>query len=201
MPRTILPPEDRKSQILAAATAVFARKGFGGTKIADIAEAAGVAQGLLYRYFSSKETLFVTLIEESFLRLDQAIEGLSHAPLNGGQKLSAAVSGLLQRLVEDETFAQRVLLMAQASIPGNMPEDIQQAAQAARGGPYEALAAIIAEGQDDGSVVEGAPQQLSVLFWTVVKGLALHRLTFGVGGDWPDDALVGRLFLKQPDEA
>ena len=51
-------PEERKQEILNAAIEVFAKKGYEKTSISDIAQTINVAQGLCYRYFSSKEELF-----------------------------------------------------------------------------------------------------------------------------------------------
>ncbi|MCH8850388.1 MAG: helix-turn-helix transcriptional regulator, partial [Chloroflexi bacterium] len=51
----------RKEAILAAAQGVFARKGFDGATIADIARAAGVASGTFYLYYESKIDLFAAL--------------------------------------------------------------------------------------------------------------------------------------------
>lgn len=51
----------RQDEILAAARAVFARQGFKGTTIADIAEEAGIALGTIYLYFKSKEDVFAAL--------------------------------------------------------------------------------------------------------------------------------------------
>lgn len=51
--------EHRRAQILEAAAAVFARKGFDRATIADIARAAGLAEGSIYNYFRSKEALLV----------------------------------------------------------------------------------------------------------------------------------------------
>jgi len=55
--------EDQRSNILAAASRAFARKG-PGTTIVDIANEAGISQGLAYRYFPSKEAIFTTLIDQ-----------------------------------------------------------------------------------------------------------------------------------------
>ncbi len=49
--------DTRRSQILTAAMVIFARKGFDGAKIADIAKAAGLAEGSIYNYFRSKDEL------------------------------------------------------------------------------------------------------------------------------------------------
>lgn len=57
-------PEERKQEIFDAALQLFGEKGYEKTTIADIAKAIGVAQGLCYRYFSSKEVLFDSAIDQ-----------------------------------------------------------------------------------------------------------------------------------------
>ncbi|GLB81414.1 TetR/AcrR family transcriptional regulator [Mycobacterium kiyosense] len=54
----------RREQLIEAALNVFARKGVDGTSIKDIAQAAGVAPGLLYHYFDSKEVLVAAVLAE-----------------------------------------------------------------------------------------------------------------------------------------
>jgi TetR/AcrR family transcriptional regulator, cholesterol catabolism regulator len=54
----------RREQLIEAALAVFARQGVDGTSIKDIAGAAGVAPGLLYHYFDSKDDLVAAVLEE-----------------------------------------------------------------------------------------------------------------------------------------
>lgn len=56
--RVMMKPEERKEKILRDAIGVFLRKGYEKTCISDIAEAAGISQGLCYRYFASKEVLY-----------------------------------------------------------------------------------------------------------------------------------------------
>ena len=53
---------ERKQQLLDAAEALFASRGYGPTRIADICETAGVAKGLFYWYFENKESLFAELV-------------------------------------------------------------------------------------------------------------------------------------------
>lgn len=61
-----MPPEDqdRRKQILDAAQKVFAKKGFHGASIKDLAKAAGISPGLLYWYFKDKAGLFTSLLSE-----------------------------------------------------------------------------------------------------------------------------------------
>ncbi len=56
--------EERRKQILDAAQKVFAKKGFNGASIKDLAKAAGISPGLLYWYFKDKTDLFTSLLSE-----------------------------------------------------------------------------------------------------------------------------------------
>lgn len=57
-------PEERKQEILDTAMRLFYEKGYDKTSITDIAKAIGIAQGLCYRYFPSKEALFDSAIDQ-----------------------------------------------------------------------------------------------------------------------------------------
>lgn len=54
--------EQRRTQLIDTALALFAERGIEATRVSDIAEAAGVAQGLLYHYFRSKDELLAAII-------------------------------------------------------------------------------------------------------------------------------------------
>lgn len=64
MTRITKEPEVRRQEILDTALRLFGEKGYEKTSIADIAKAIGVAQGLCYRYFPSKEALFDSAIDQ-----------------------------------------------------------------------------------------------------------------------------------------
>lgn len=63
---------ERKQQLLDAAAALFAERGYANTRIADICTAAGVAKGLFYWYFETKEALFIELVRSMRTRLRRA---------------------------------------------------------------------------------------------------------------------------------
>lgn len=63
-----------RQAIMEAAIQIFGRTGFRDTKIADIASEAGVATGTLYNYFSSKEDIFSSIIDDGRERLATEIE-------------------------------------------------------------------------------------------------------------------------------
>ena len=60
---------DRRQELLDAAVRVFARKGFRAARVGDIAEEAGVAHGLLYHYFRSKDEVLETIFRDTWQRL------------------------------------------------------------------------------------------------------------------------------------
>jgi TetR/AcrR family fatty acid metabolism transcriptional regulator len=69
---------DRRRDLLDAAVRVFARKGFRAARVGDIAKEAGVAHGLLYHYFGSKEDVLETIFRDTWQLLvveTERIEG------------------------------------------------------------------------------------------------------------------------------
>lgn len=86
----------RKRQILEIAAQLFARKGYGGTSIRDIAELSGVLGGSLYHHIKSKDALFVELHNAA---LDLAMERISEAvarETDSWARLEAACAVLLE---------------------------------------------------------------------------------------------------------
>jgi AcrR family transcriptional regulator len=63
---------ERKQQLLDCAQTLFTERGYGATRVVDICDAAGVAKGLFYWYFPTKETLFAELVRSMRLRLRRA---------------------------------------------------------------------------------------------------------------------------------
>ena len=71
--RTPLLPDQRRQQLLQAATWVFARKGYRRAGISDIIERAGVARGTFYLHFDSKEQVFLAIVSDFHKRITQAL--------------------------------------------------------------------------------------------------------------------------------
>ncbi len=85
--------DERRRLILDAATGLFLRRPYGRVSISDIADAAGVAKGLLHHYFGSKRDLYLEVVR------DVTRVALPSGPaLEGGQELAAlgaAIDALL----------------------------------------------------------------------------------------------------------
>ena len=69
-----MPGEKRKAQILSAATKLFARAGYTGTSLRDVAEECGMTKAALYYHFADKETLLRAVVEYRMSMLNKVID-------------------------------------------------------------------------------------------------------------------------------
>ncbi len=74
MPKSVKKPEDRRNEFIAVAEELFNEKGFESTSIDDIVERMGVAKGLFYYYFGSKEELLAAILERMIEESRAAVE-------------------------------------------------------------------------------------------------------------------------------
>jgi len=79
--------QDRRKTILRAAVEVFARKGYHGCRIADVAREAGVAYGLVYHYFKNKEELLQLVFETGWGGFMSRIRDAAEASASLEQKI------------------------------------------------------------------------------------------------------------------
>ena len=80
---------DKRRMILDAAVRVFARQGFHHCRVSDVADEAGVAYGLVYHYFNSKEEILNTLFLERWQIMLDAITQIDSHEVSARDKLRA----------------------------------------------------------------------------------------------------------------
>ena len=75
--------EARREQLLSVALELFAEKGFRGTTIKEIAQGAGITEGLIYHYFPSKNAMLRAVLERFAFdyELPRLVEGMKDAPV------------------------------------------------------------------------------------------------------------------------
>lgn len=93
--------QDRRDSILDAARAAFARGGFEGTSIADIARAAGVSDGLVYRYFASKRDLLNAVLTAFYERTMVDLEAIAARDAPFEQRLHDIIHRHIEAFVVD----------------------------------------------------------------------------------------------------
>lgn len=111
---TRLPAPARREQILDVAVQVFARHGFHGTSMNDVAEAVGVTKPVLYQHFDSKQDLYLALLAEVGHRLLTAISKAT-ASAHDGKEMTDLGFRAYFRWVADDHDAFLVLFGSRAS--------------------------------------------------------------------------------------
>ena len=101
---------DKRRIILQAAVRVFARQGFHTCRVADIAEEAGVAYGLVYHYFSSKDEILDTLFLERWELMLEAIDQADAAQTSPRDKL-AAIAGFIVDSYRHDPQLMKVIIV------------------------------------------------------------------------------------------
>jgi AcrR family transcriptional regulator len=81
----------RKAQILDTAARVFATYGFANTQVQTIANHIGVGNGTVYRYFPTKEQLFLSTVERGLKELEAEMDAVLSQPLAGGELMRLAI--------------------------------------------------------------------------------------------------------------
>jgi AcrR family transcriptional regulator len=104
------PPVDRRRQILDAAIRVFARQGFHACRVSDIAREAGVAYGLVYHYFDTKEQVLNELFEERWSLLLAAIDEVDARPIPSREKLDAVAGFIIDSYRHDPELMKVIIV-------------------------------------------------------------------------------------------
>jgi TetR/AcrR family transcriptional regulator, fatty acid metabolism regulator protein len=155
--------EDKRRLILDAAVRVFARKGYHASRVGDIAEEAGVAHGLLYHYFRSKEELLETIFRETWRDVLDAVQVVEETDETARERL-AGVAKILLRAWRRDPDLVRVLVreVTRSTALQRRVGEIDEA--------FAALERILAGGQEDGEFrADVDPRMVSYVFYGAVE--------------------------------
>lgn len=156
-----------------------------------------MAQGLVYHYYRSKDEIYNNLISTAFEKLTYACRELEKLPLSPAEKIHRALEGLIKSLWHNNHTAFNYLLIAQSTANDTLPEKLKKSIDRQNKLPYTVIEDIIKKGQKDDMVWEGDPHQLAILFWSIIKGLAIHRSSHKDTIIEPDIHAIKRMFLKR----
>jgi TetR/AcrR family transcriptional regulator, fatty acid metabolism regulator protein len=168
--------EEKRRLLLDAAVRVFARKGYHAARVGDIAEEAGVAYGLLYHYFASKEEVLRSVFRETWRALIQTIMSVEESDDEPREQLRKVAEILLRSWRRDPDLVRVLVLEVTRSghLAGEMDEIVAS---------FAAIQAIIERGQADGSIrADLDPRLASYVFYGAIDEL----LTGWVLGRLPD---------------
>jgi AcrR family transcriptional regulator len=163
--RRRMPAALRREALLAAAEEVFARSGYHGASLDDIAQAAGVSKALIYEHFTSKRELHASLVTAHVEEIFRRLEANAQTGTTGEERLRGGIDAFLS-FVEEHREAWRALFRDAAD-----PEvaDVIERVQAQATAVIAALIAADPEAPQEG---ERAIEMHAALLSGAVQSLA-----------------------------
>ena len=168
--------EDKRRQILAAAVRVFAAQGYEATRVGDVAKEAGVAYGLVYHYFGSKEAVLETIFRETWSAMLTAIGAVEELGEPAPEQVRK-VAAIVLRTWRDDPDLVRVLVREVTRSP-QLQHEIDEIALA-----FATLERIIERGKSEGSFRADLDSRVASL---MLYGALEEILTGWVMGQLPD---------------
>ncbi|NJL04474.1 MAG: TetR/AcrR family transcriptional regulator [Chloroflexaceae bacterium] len=166
------PDAEKRRHILTAAASVFARHGLHAARMDEIAQAAGVAKGTLYLYFSSKEAIIEALLDQTFTPEFDWLADLVHTDGSAYARLIAYTERSLL-LLEQVQAMQLLPLLAEYYILATRNERARQILQHYNSTARRYMEAIFQQGIDQGEFRPLDPQVMYVCYATMLDGLVL----------------------------
>jgi TetR/AcrR family transcriptional regulator, fatty acid metabolism regulator protein len=158
---------DKRRLILDAGVRVFARRGFHHCRVSDVADEAGVAYGLVYHYFDSKEEILNTLFLERWQIMLDAIAEIDASDLDVREKLHAVASFIIESYRHDPDLMKVIIVevtRAANSFGALHLEKIREA--------YSGIAGIVESARADGSFKPGIPAEFAAMcFYGAIEQL------------------------------
>jgi len=171
---------EKRRLILRAAITVFARSGYHTSRVADVAKEAGVAYGLVYHYFGSKDDLLKQIFRRTWSRMLAAVKEVEEEGAPARDQLAAVARVVLGAWQADPDLV-RVLVREVARSP-QLGREVDETAHA-----FAALERIVARGQERGELRADADPRLAA--WILYGALEeiLTGWVFGRLDSGPDD--------------
>jgi TetR/AcrR family transcriptional regulator, fatty acid metabolism regulator protein len=156
---------DKRRIILDAAVRVFARQGFNGCRVSDIADEAGVAYGLVYHYFRSKDEVLDTLFLERWNILLEAIRETDRQDISPREKLHQIASFIIDSYRHDPELMKVIIVEVTRAANSFGQTHLGKIREA-----YELIADIVAKAQEEGAFKDTiTPQFAAMAFYGAIE--------------------------------
>jgi TetR/AcrR family fatty acid metabolism transcriptional regulator len=156
---------DKRRMILDAAVRVFARQGFNGCRVSDIADEAGVAYGLVYHYFRSKDEVLDTLFLERWNVLLEAIRETDRQEISPRDKLHQIAAFIIDSYRHDPELMKVIIVEVTRAANSFGQTHLGKIREA-----YELIADIVAKAQEEGAFKDTiTPQFAAMAFYGAIE--------------------------------
>ena len=160
-------PVDKRRVILDAAVRVFARQGFHHCRVSDVADEAGVAYGLVYHYFNSKEEILNTLFLERWEIMLEAIAEIDARELPVRDKLYSIAGFIIDSYRHDPDLMKVIIVEVTRAANSFGAAHLDKISEA-----YDGIAAILESARGDGALKSGIPAEFAAMcFYGAIEQL------------------------------
>lgn len=166
---------DKRALILDAAISVFARLGYHGARISDIAREAGIAYGLVYHYFKNKEEILHSIFEERWSGFLEAVETIADSPTRTEDRLFAVASLILNAYRVRPDWVKVLVVEIQRSSRVTEPAQIR-----AMGRLFQLIARILRLGQEAGEIRKDLDPEVACTVFLGALELSITSLVLRV---------------------
>ena len=163
--------DKRKKQLLQVALDVFMEKGYYGTSTREIARRAGVSSGLLFHYFSNKESIYLELIKIGVEEMKIDTETAMEAPC---EYLFQTIKNVFEQLESNPSFGKMFVFMDNVQYTAVNDKEIELFLKSID--ICRQWIPVIEEGQRRGEFREGNPHSLCVAVLGAVQGIAQEKV-------------------------
>jgi TetR/AcrR family transcriptional regulator, fatty acid metabolism regulator protein len=158
---------DKRRVILEAGVRVFAKRGFHHCRVSDVADEAGVAYGLVYHYFRSKEEILNTLFLERWQIMLDAIADIDSRELPAREKLHAVASFIIDSYRHDPDLMKVIIVEVTRAANSFGALHLAKIREA-----YEGIAAIVESAREEGSFKSNIPAEFAAMcFYGAIEQL------------------------------
>ncbi len=183
--------DERKKQLLQVALDVFIEKGYYGTSTREIARRSGVSSGLLFHYFSNKESIYLELVKIGVEEMKIDTEIAMEAPC---EYLFQTMKNIFEQLKSNPSFGKMFVFMDNVQYTVVNEKEISSLLGSAD--ICKQWIPIILEGQRRGEFREGNPHSLCVAVFGAIQGIAQEKVRIPNTPlpkiDWLMDMIVNR---------
>jgi TetR/AcrR family fatty acid metabolism transcriptional regulator len=156
---------DKRRIILDAAVRVFARQGFHTCRVSDIADEAGVAYGLVYHYFQSKDEVLDTLFLERWNILLDAIGETDAQDIPAREKLHAIASFIIESYRHDPDLMKVIIVEVTRAANSFGAAHLGKITEA-----YRQISGIVEQAQRSGEFRDGiSPEFAAMAFYGAIE--------------------------------
>ncbi|XJZ27208.1 TetR/AcrR family transcriptional regulator [Bacillota bacterium Lsc_1132] len=185
---------EKQQRVLEAAISLFAEKGYASTSTSEIAKAAGVAEGTIFRHFGSKENLLLSvilpfIIESIPILADEFIQDVLTKPYNSFESfLTALIENRLQFVKNNQEIFK--ILVVELLQREDLREELMTFFQKA---PSQHINSILDDFKQRGELLDLPNFSLFRSMVTQIFGYFMVRFTILPNREWNDQKEVKQL--------